>query len=155
MAASPAAGLVLIGLVPLVALLGDLAGRFQTGAGVWHDLILMLADGQIDPSLAVLGCVMAGAGVAIVAVGGGPPGAAQGCRSPIRSRCAAADVSRGAPRRGEEELPEEGEGGRDPGPPPRPAQPEPERDPRLWSKPRGLISPPPGSLRVTPWPSAT
>jgi hypothetical protein len=34
-------------------------------------------------------------------------------------------------------------------------QPEPERDPRLWSKPRASSSPPPGSLRVTPWPSLT
>jgi hypothetical protein len=36
-----------------------------------------------------------------------------------------------------------------------PAQPEPERDPRLWSKPRGSSSPPPGSFRATPWPSLT
>ena len=34
-------------------------------------------------------------------------------------------------------------------------QAEPERDPRLWSKPPGSSSPPPGSLRVTPWPSVT
>ena len=38
---------------------------------------------------------------------------------------------------------------------PEPAQPEPERDPRLWSKPRGSISPPPGSRMPTPLPSVT
>ncbi len=150
------AGLVLLGLLPLVALVAELANRFDAGFGVWHDLLLMLADGQIGASVAILGCLLAGAGVAIVALGGRPARPSQGVQIgdqiSVRRRPPSREVE---PERGEEELPEEGEGGRDPGPPPRPAQPEPERDPRLWSKPRGLISPPPGSFRVTPWPSAT
>jgi len=33
-----AAGLVLLGLLPLLALVIDLASRFEAGSGVWHDL---------------------------------------------------------------------------------------------------------------------
>ena len=66
------AGLILLGLVPLVALVANLASRFDAGLGVWHDLLLMLADGQIGVSLAVLGCLFAGSGVAIIALGPRP-----------------------------------------------------------------------------------
>jgi Peptidase family M28 len=149
-------GLVLLGLVPLVLLVGNLAGRFDAGIGVWHDLLLMLADGQIGTSLALLGCVLGGAGVAIVALGGTP------ARPPSELEVDGEEISvrRQAPSReaelepAEEEMPDEGERDEPEGPP-EPAQPEPERDPRLWSKPRGWISPPPGSSRATPWPSTT
>jgi hypothetical protein len=149
------AGLVLLGLLPLVALVANLASRFAAGLDVWHDLLLMLADGQIGASLAFLGCVLAGAGVAIVALGGRParPSPDMSIDGEILVRRQAPPRKR-RPEPDEEELPEEGEEG-EPEAPPEPAQPEPERDPRLWSKPRGSISPPPGSFRATPWPSAT
>ena len=148
----PAAGLVLLGLVPAVVLLADLAGRFDAGFGVWHDLVLMVADGQIGVALSLLACLGAGAGVAIVALGGGAPG-----RLPPEMRLEGEiAVRRRAPRpepTPEPELEPEEEGGAEPQP--EPAQPDPERDPRLWSKPLGWSSPPPGSLRPTPWPSVT
>ncbi len=151
-----AGGLILLGLLPLVALVANLAGRFDAGAGVWHDLVLMLAGGQIGASLALLGCLLAGAGVAIVAAAGGTGGRPR--RRPPEmqiDRPGEISVRRQEPV-GEDESTE----GAEPGEPaepeaPEPAQPEPERDPRLWSKPRGWISPPPGSRRATPWPSAT
>jgi hypothetical protein len=145
------AGLVLLGLLPLVALVANLAGRFDAGIGVWHDLLLMLADGQIGISLGVLGCLLAGSGVAIVALGRRPATA-----SPEEPHDAEISVRRQARSRAdeleiiEEEVPGDGQ---EPDAPPEPAQPEPERDPRLWSKPRGSISPPPGSFRTTPRPS--
>jgi hypothetical protein len=147
-----AAGLVLVGLLPLAALVANLAGRFDAGLGVWHDLLLMLADGQIGASLALLGCLFAGAGVAIIALGRRP---ARPSSDPpvdgeifVRRKAPPAD---GASEPPVEPMPGDGE----PEVPPEPAQPEPERDPRLWSKPRGWISPPPGSFRATPWPWAT
>ncbi|MDX6607335.1 MAG: hypothetical protein QOD14_1875 [Solirubrobacterales bacterium] len=150
------AGLVLLGLLPLVALVANLAGRFDAGPGVWHDLLLMLADGQIGVSVALLGCVLAGSGVAIVAVGGGRPSRPV----PEIRLDQEGEISVRRQPRGPEEGPEPGEAEpedepeREPGPGPGP-QPEPERDPRLWSKPLGWISPPPGRRRATPRPSAT
>jgi hypothetical protein len=148
------AGLVLVGLLPLVLLIANLASRFDAGIGVWHDLLLMLADGQIGVSLALLGCVLAGAGVAIVALRGAPArpsseAEADGGRISVRRQGPPAE-----PDLSEEGPPETDEGA-EPEVPPERAQPEPERDPRLWSKPRGWISPPPGRRRATPWPSAT
>jgi hypothetical protein len=163
-----AALLVLLGLLPLLAVIADLAGRFEAGYAVWHDLVLMYADGQIAGSLALLGCLWAGAGVAIVAVAGrGPraPAPEMTVRRPPEPETSQRPDP-GEP--GEQSEPEDEPEGEisvrrrpaDPGPgreePPReperePAQPE--RDPRLWSKPRGSISPPPGSRRATPWPS--
>ncbi len=147
------AGLILLGLVPLVALVANLASRFDAGLGVWHDLLLMLADGQIGVSLAVLGCLFAGSGVAIIALGprpqrpsGEPP--VDGEIS-VRRRPAPLDRAPAADEIPDQEDPPETEA------PSEPAQSEPERDPRLWSKPRGWISPPPGSFRVTPSPSET
>jgi hypothetical protein len=157
-----AAGLVLVGLVPMVALLADLAGRFDASLGVWQDLVLMFADGQIGFTLVLLGCVMAGAGVAIVAVADDRPTPAEpgfGGRTPPEPEP--------EPEREESEgeisvrrQPHDSEPGpapaEEPGEPPAGPQPvEPERDPRLWSKPRGVISPPPGSRSATPWPSVT
>jgi hypothetical protein len=151
-----AAGLILLGLLPLIALIANLAARFDAGLGVWHDLVLMLADGQIGVSLALLGSVLAGSGVAIVAIAGRParpdaelrldqPGEISVRKQPVGPEGGPDTENGSAP----DEEPEE-----DAGPEPD-AQPEPERDPRLWSKPLGWISPPPGRRRATPWPSAT
>jgi hypothetical protein len=150
----PAIGFVLLGLVPGVVLFADLAGRFDAGLGIWHDLVLMVADGQIGVTLALLACLVAGAGVAIVAVAGPVPGRA----APEMRLEGEISVRRRAS--GPEPPPEpEPEPASDeevePEPEPEPAQPEPDRDPRLWSKPRGSSSPPSGSLRITPWPSVT
>ena len=57
-----ATGLILVGLLPLAALVANLASRFDAGLGVWHDLLLMLTDGQIGASLALFACLFAGAG---------------------------------------------------------------------------------------------
>jgi hypothetical protein len=149
-------GLVLLGLVPLVLLVANLAGRFDAGIEVWHDPLLLLADGQIGTSLALMGCVLGGAGVAIVALGGSPDRPSSelevdGEKISVRRQAPSREAELEPP---EEELPEESGPG-EAEPPPEPAQPEPERDPRLWSKPRGWISPPPGSRRATPSPSTT
>jgi hypothetical protein len=149
-----AAGFVLLGLLPFLALVGNLAGRFDAGLGVWHDLVLMLADGQIGATLALLSCVLAGSGVAIVAVAGrGPAGPAP--EIPIEG---AGEISvrrqSNTPDDGPADEAEPDEPERETSPEPEP-QPEPERDPRLWSKPLGWISPPPGRRSATPRPSAT
>jgi len=153
----PAAGLVVLGLVPAFVLLADLAGRFDAGLGVWHDVVLMIADGQIGTSVVVLSCLFAGSGVAIVALGNGAP------RPPARpapEMRLEGEISVRRSQPDSEPPPETGadvadDAGPEPDPEPEPRQPEPERDPRLWSKPRGSSSPPPGRLRVTPWPSVT
>jgi hypothetical protein len=147
----PATGLVLLGLVPMVVLFANLAGRFDAGIGVWHDLVLMVADGQIGLSLMLLACLGGGAGVAIVAVAGreaGRSGPDLRLDGEISIRRRARTVEAPEPEPEPEDAPEADE-------PPEPSQPEPERDPRLWSKPRGSSSPPPGSFRATPWPSVT
>jgi hypothetical protein len=152
-----AAGLVLLGLLPFVAMVGNLAGRFDAGLGVWHDLVLMLADGQIGATLALLSCVLAGSGVAIVAVVGrgparpGPEMAPEGAGEISVRRQSTVPEERPGPA--DDDEPED-EPEREAGPEPEP-QPEPERDPRLWSKPLGWILRPPGRRRATPWPSAT
>ena len=143
-----AAGLVLLGLLPFVALVANLAGRFDAGAGVWHDLLLMLADGQIGAPTALLACLLAGSGVAIVAAAGRPPGPP----APEMKLEGTGEIS----VRRREPAPEQAEPEQaEPEPEAEPAQPEPERDPRLWSKPRGSSWPPPGRLRPTPRPSLT
>src|SRR6185503_7917786 len=126
--------------------------------GVWHDLLLMLADGQIGMTLALLACLLAGAGVAIVAVAGRGPARPE----PEMTLQGEISVRRQAARPSYEPEGENGaadaveaEPGPEPAEPepepgePEPAQPEPERDPRLWSKPRGAISPPPNSRSLT------
>jgi hypothetical protein len=156
----PATGFVLLGLVPAVILIADLAGRFDAGLGVWHDLVLMLADGQIGATLAVLACLLAGTGVAMVALAGpsrGRPAPEMRMEGEISVRRRTPMPEPAEPEAEADEGSEEE--GREPEPegPPEPAQPEPEpeRDPRLWSKPRGSSSPPPGSFRATPSPSLT
>ena len=148
----PAACLVLLGFLPLVVLVADLAGRFDAGIGVWKDLLLMLADGQIGIGLALLGSLLGGCAVALVAAAGRParPGPDLDADGEIavrrRGRRRATPSAEPEP----EQVPENGAEAPER---PEPAQPEPERDPRLWSKPCGSSSPPPGSRRATPWPS--
>jgi hypothetical protein len=150
-----ASGLILLGLLPLVVLVANLASRFDAGMGVWHDLVLMFADGQIGTTLALLGCLFAGAGVAIVAAAG-----ASGGRHPRSASEMQIDRPGEISVRRQESAVEPdapGEPEPDDGPEPEapePAQPEPERDPRLWSKPRGWISSPP-RVSATPRPSVT
>jgi hypothetical protein len=126
-----AAGLILLGLVPVAALLADLASRFDAGFGVWQDLLLMLADGQIGSGIALLACLYAGAAVAIVAA----TGPRQARTSPdrfdlegeisVRRRAPRPEPPPEAPSDDQEEIDgEEPEG--------EPTPPEPERDPRLW-----------------------
>ena len=150
-----AAGLVVLGLVPVIALVGDLAGRFDAGVGVWHDLLLMLADGQIGSGIALLVCLFAGAGVAIVAAAGG--GASRGTPEGLDLE-GEISVRRRAARRApppEEGASEDQDGIEGEPEEPEPAPPEPERDPRLWSKPSGWSSRPSGSRRLTLRPSLT
>jgi len=151
-------GLVLLGFLPLIALVANLAGRFEAGAGVWQDLLLMLADGQIGGGLALFGCLLAGCAVAIVAAVDGHP------TRPAPELDIEGEISvRRKPRAAASEPPAEdevepegsAEDGAEGPDRPGPVQPEPERDPRLWSKPVGSSSLPPGSRRATPWPSVT
>jgi hypothetical protein len=58
---------VMISLVPAVVALVWVAGRLEVGAEApWH-LLLMVAGGQIGPATALLGCLLAGGLVAIIA----------------------------------------------------------------------------------------
>ena len=66
-------GVIAAGSIPLLVAVGDLAGRLGRGSGVIRDLVLLVADGQIDFGLALLGCLLAGSATAIVALSG-PPG---------------------------------------------------------------------------------
>lgn len=179
-----ATGLVLIGLIPLAALIGNLGSRFDVGLSVWHDLLFMYTDGQLSALLVLLGCVLAGAAVAIVAVAGpGPAPPApemrirtqreepepEGAEISVRRGGGEADSDSGED---EPKATPDTVGGASQAEPgdvsgeredvagderpaePAPAQPEPGRDPRLWSKPRGSSSWPLGSRRATPPPSA-
>ena len=149
-----AAGFIVLGLVPALVLLANLAGRFDAGAGVWQDMVLMVADGQIGTTVTLLACLLAGSGVAIVALAGRGPGRSSKRPPEVRVE-GEISVRRRAPEQPVEPEPVAGEQTEaEPEEEPQP-QAEPERDPRLWSKPRGSSSPPPGSFRVTPWPSVT
>jgi hypothetical protein len=63
-----AAAITLVGLVPLFIAVANLAGRFGVGWDVLWQLLLMLGDGQISVVLALLGCVLAGAALAALAM---------------------------------------------------------------------------------------
>jgi hypothetical protein len=151
------AGLVLVGLLPLMVLVGNLAGRFDAGLGVWRDLLLMLADGQIGAWLSVLGCLLAGSAVAIVAAASGRTARPSSVVAEIDGEISVERRLGRSPTASEPEPEPEAapENGAEAPERPEPPQPEPERDPRLWSKPTGSSSPPPGRRRATPWPSAT
>jgi peptidase M28-like protein len=161
--------LVLIGLVPVLAGVADLAGRFETGFGIWRDLLFMFTGGQIGGLLGLLWCVLAGTGAAIVALSHGPT-APPAPEMQVRAargdgELSGDDVEGGAgppaPERAgfgtppaPEEAPQPESGSADPElePEPQPGE-EPERDPRLWSKPRGSTSLPSPRRSVTPPPS--
>jgi hypothetical protein len=68
-----ATGLVLAGLVPVLAAVIALAGRFDAGLGVFWDLLFMFTGGQLSPALALLGCLLAGSALTIVATNGPAP----------------------------------------------------------------------------------
>jgi hypothetical protein len=146
----PAAGLVLAGLVPPLAAVVDLAGRFDAGFGVWTDLLLMFTGGQLGGTLALLGCVLAGVGVALVAVAGpgpAPPAPAMKLEAAGPEVEPEPEMEEPAAEEPVDEEPEER--GK-----PELGQPEGE-DSRLWSKPAGSSSPPSGRRRLTPSPSVT
>jgi hypothetical protein len=68
-----ATGLVLAGLVPVLAAVLALAGRFDAGLGVVWDLMFMFTGGQLNAGLALLGCLLGGSALAIVATNGPAP----------------------------------------------------------------------------------
>jgi hypothetical protein len=173
-----AAGLVAAGLIPVIALVLDLAGRFEAGPGVVWDLLLMFTGGQIGDRLAILACVLAGAGLALIASTGPPavPGTRQlGLRALVaRGRALAEPETSEPPPEAEPAdegaLPEESEGAgqpepEGPGPEPEPEgpvpepepepEPEPGSDPRIWSKPRSSIRLPLPSVTAPASPSVT
>jgi hypothetical protein len=146
---------ILIGLIPAVGAIIDLAGRFGVGLRVLEDLVLMFSGDQIGDLLALLVCLIAGAALAIIATAGrGPAPPSPEMRIEARREDEAPGAAAEEPERaeGEDAQPELDEPESDE-PEPEPA--EPERDPRLWSKPAGSSSPPPGRRRLTPSPSVT
>jgi hypothetical protein len=149
---------LLLGLVPALLAVIDLAGRLGEGLGVFEDLLLMFSGDQLGDSLALLVCLMAGAALAIVAAAGRGPAPASP-EMTIEARPGQGEPIVYRRPRPEEAEQAEPEGGSAEGEPPEtePGQPEtepePERDPRLWSKPVGSSSPPPGRRRLAPCPS--
>lgn len=143
-------GLVVLGLIPVLAAVVALAGRFDAGPSVGADLLFMFTGGQLPMTLALLGCLLAGSGLAIVALDGPPrpddpaPPEAEEPETP--------DIQIRRHARQEPAPPPDSAPSRDaePGDPP-----QPERDPRLWSKPAGSTWWPSASRRTTPAPSAT
>jgi len=123
---------------------------FGVGLGVFKDLLLMFSGDQIGDLPALLVCVIAGAALAIIATAGrGPPPASPEMTIEVRR-----EDGEPSPPPEDAEEPEEEDAQPEPDEPePEPA--EPERDPRLWSKPTGSSSPPPGRRRLTPSPSVT
>jgi hypothetical protein len=81
---------VVISLVPAGVALAWVAGRLEVGAGApWH-LLLMVSGGHIGLGIALLGCMLAGGLVAIIAaaIGPGAPSAPEprvSVRGPDRS----------------------------------------------------------------------
>ncbi len=141
---------ILVGLIPVLLAIADLAGRFGVGLGVFKDLLLMFSGDQIGDLPALLVCVIAGAALAIIATAGrGPSPASPEMTIEVRR----GDGEPSPPPEAAEEPEEEDAQPEPDEPEPEPA--EPERDPRLWSKPTGSSSPPPGRRRLTPSPSVT
>ncbi len=63
-----AAGLVAAGAVPALLAVADLAARFDAGPGVVWDLLLMFTGGaDLGPARGSAGCLLAGAGLAVIA----------------------------------------------------------------------------------------
>jgi hypothetical protein len=127
---------VALGLVPLAAAVGDLAGRLDAGLGVFRQLLFMVADGQIGLVLALLGCLLAGCATAIVALAG-PASAPPDPEIRVLTRLARfkrprrwsrrGPTARRRPRRGREQgSPAESPPGAEPEDEERPAEPPPE-----------------------------
>lgn len=142
-----AAALVALGLLPALALLVDLSGRFDAGLGASWDLLFMFTGEQFTDVLAPLACLLAGASLAIIAANGVGSGsdAQQLKLAALVERGRALEQRRAAGkqrrerkkrrserRREREERAEEPPGRREET---EPDQPEPARDPRMWSKP--------------------
>ena len=141
-----AAGLVLAGLIPALAAVAALAGRFDTGLEVALDLLFMFTGGQLPGLLALLACMLAGTGLAIVAARGEAGGEGGGLS--LRGL-----VARGRElerRRDPEPAQEEEEEEEEEAPPEEPA-----RDPRMWSKPPASSSSPSRPRTAAPSPSRT
>lgn len=143
-------GWILVGLIPGLLAIADLAGRFGVGLGVFKDLLLMFSADQIGDLPALLVCVIAGAALAIIATAGRGPSPA----SPEMTIEVRREDGEPSPPPEDAEEPEEEDAQPEPDEP-EPESAEPERDPRLWSKPTGSSSPPPGRRRLTPSPSVT
>ena len=146
------AGIVVGGLLPPLAAVADLAGRSDVGLGVAIDLLLMLTGGQLSAGLALLGGILAGVGVSLVAA------SRPGPRPPAPAMRLEASEAETPPREEEAGEPPSGEQSEEPAPveeQPAPEEAQSEEDPRLWSKPAGSSSPPSGRLRPTPSPSPT
>lgn len=142
-----AAGLVAAGLLPLLAAIGDLSGRFDAGLGVVWDLLFMLTGDQLSFRLALLGCLLAGAALAILAINGPEPAAdarQPGLRALI-ARGRALEERRGARRersRGRKRRARRKGRGRPGEPEPPPAEPQP-ADPEAEPESPSGPDPPP------------
>jgi hypothetical protein len=141
-ASLPAVGLVAAGLIPVLGAVIALAGRFDAGLSVGADLLFMFTGGQLPMIVALLGSVFGGAGLAIIALDGPPRPGRSGDGEP------------------QDEAPAEPSAEPAAEPPAEERPPQPERDPRLWSKPANSgssagISRPSPAIRTAPWPSPT
>jgi hypothetical protein len=160
-------GLVVAGALPVAAAVAYLGGRFDAGLGVVSDLILMFTGGEAGDALAFGWCLLAGAGLALIAAAHRDPDAA----SPQLKLGALVERGRAIEerrtrRRGRpqpESGPEPGEDAGSEAPPAEPPvesepapesepEPAPERDPRMWSKPAGGRRDPARSSSETPSP---
>jgi hypothetical protein len=63
-----AAGITLVGLIPLIAALAVIAGHLAVGRDLFWQFFLLLGDGQISPVLALIGCVLVGCGLSALAL---------------------------------------------------------------------------------------
>jgi hypothetical protein len=178
-----AAGFVALACVPGVLALADLAWRFDAGTGAVWDMLFLLTSGHLSEMLVPLGCVLAGAALAIVAASGEAlaPGergldlralverGRELSEEPGREPPPADEVPQREPLAGagaDEPEAEEPHGADEPGteepgfveePPSGPEEPqaEPARDPRIWSKPDAGTARPWASITTTPSPSVT
>lgn len=144
-----AAGLVAAGSLPALLAVVDLASRFDAGPGIVWDMLLMFTGGQISDLLAVLWCMLAGAGLAVIASASREPAGdePQLKLGALVERGRALEERRG---RGRERRPRRER--LEPAQPEPESEPEPGPDPRMWSKPAGSTSSPSPSRISTPSP---
>jgi hypothetical protein len=138
-------------LLPALVLLVDLAGRFDAGLGVVWDLLFMFTGEQLTDTLVPLVCLLAGASLAIIAANGiGAASDAQQLKlgalvergRALEQRRAAGKERRERKKRRAERRREREERIEDEPEQPEAAQPEPARDPRMWSKPAAATARP-------------